>query len=249
MENKRVGFLDEVRGFAIICMVIYHGAFLLKSNFGVNVPIFFDSWFDIIRDIFAGTFIFIAGITCQYSRNNMKRGIQCFFLAMGITYFTSLVFPELSIMFGILHFMGISMMIYAIGERMFNFFPSLIGIAINGVLFIATLNIRARTFGFFNVFSMKVPDFLYESGMLFPLGFPSYGFRSSDYFPLLPWLFLFLCGTYFGNYVKSGLMPRFFYNTRVPVLAGVGRYTLWIYILHQPIIYIILSLIFKKSIF
>ncbi|MCI5579391.1 MAG: DUF1624 domain-containing protein, partial [Oscillospiraceae bacterium] len=60
-KNSRVYLLDEIRGFAIICMVIYHAMFELKYEFGINVPIFFDNWFGIIRDIFAGTFIFISG--------------------------------------------------------------------------------------------------------------------------------------------------------------------------------------------
>ena len=52
-NSKRVGLLDELRGFAILCMVVYHAMYDLKFIFGVDVPIFFDSWFNIIRDIFA----------------------------------------------------------------------------------------------------------------------------------------------------------------------------------------------------
>ena len=78
-SGARVGLLDELRGFAIICMVVYHAMFDLKYLFGVNVPIFFDDWFDIVQTIFAGLFIFISGTVCRYSRNNLKRGVQCFF--------------------------------------------------------------------------------------------------------------------------------------------------------------------------
>ena len=83
METKnRVGFLDELRGFAIICMVVYHLMVDLKFVFNVDVPIFFEGWFDIIRDIFVGIFISISGIVCNYSRNNVKRGAECFFIGM-----------------------------------------------------------------------------------------------------------------------------------------------------------------------
>ena len=58
--SSRVGILDELRGFAIICMVVYHAMYDLKYLFGLDIPIFFDGWFDVIRDIFAGLFIFIS---------------------------------------------------------------------------------------------------------------------------------------------------------------------------------------------
>ena len=89
METKnRVGFLDEVRGFAIICMVVYHLMFNLKFMFGVDVPIFFESWFDVIRDIFAGAFICISGIVCNYSRIIIKVVFQFFFLGLIFRFFS-----------------------------------------------------------------------------------------------------------------------------------------------------------------
>ena len=43
---------------------------------------------------------------------------------------------------------------------------------------------------------------------------------------------------------KDGRLPKFCYPTHIKWLAVVGRYTIWIYVLHQPIIYFIFSLIF-----
>ena len=63
-KGSRVGILDELRGFAIICMVVYHAMYDLKYIFGLDVPVFFDGWFDVIRDIFAGLFLFISGTVC-----------------------------------------------------------------------------------------------------------------------------------------------------------------------------------------
>ena len=89
--SSRVGILDELRGFAIICMVVYHAMYDLKYLFGLDIPIFFDGWFDVIRDIFAGLFIFISGTVCRYSSNNIKRGAQCFFIGMIMTFVLSLI--------------------------------------------------------------------------------------------------------------------------------------------------------------
>ena len=100
--SSRVGILDELRGFAIICMVVYHAMYDLKYLFGLDIPIFFDGWFDVIRDIFAGLFIFISGTVCRYSSNNIKRGAQCFFIGMIMT-FVMPFFTSGTVMFGILH--------------------------------------------------------------------------------------------------------------------------------------------------
>ena len=98
--SSRVGILDELRGFAIICMVVYHAMYDLKYLFGLDIPIFFDGWFDVIRDIFAGLFIFISGTVCRYSSNNIKRGAQCFFIGMIMT-FVMPFFTSGTVMFGI----------------------------------------------------------------------------------------------------------------------------------------------------
>lgn len=241
---RRAGLLDEVRGFCIICMVVYHVMFDLNYNFGIHVPIMFDSWFDIIRDIFAGMFMFISGISCRYSRNNAKRGIQCFFIGMVITFIFAFFSPGAPILFGILHFMGISMMIYGIWDKYILKISAKAGVIICTVLFIMTRGIVYGYLGPAAGIGIKLPDMLYNAGLLFPLGFIKNGFISMDYFPLLPWIFVFLAGAYIGEYAVNDKMPAFFYKTHFKPLAVAGRYTLWIYILHQPIAMLIFFLIF-----
>ena len=248
-KNSRVGFLDEVRGFAIICMVVYHLMFDLKFMFGVDVPIFFESWFDVIRDIFAGLFICISGIVCNYSRSNLKRGVECFFIGMIFTFVTSYVTPGSPDVFGILHCLGICMMIYGLFESFFQKIHPVIGIALCLFLFVLTFNFKTGYSGIGSLFKFKMPEFFYSTGVLFPLGFTGKSFVSLDYFPLFPWLFLFLGGSFYGVYVKENRAPKFFYKTHVNFLAAAGRYSLWVYVLHQPIIYPLLCVIFGKSLF
>ena len=242
--SERVGLLDELRGFAIICMVVYHAMYDLKFIFGVDVPIFFDGWFNIVRDIFAGLFIFISGTVCRYSSNNLKRGAQCFFIGMIMT-FVMPFFTGGTIMFGILHFLGISMMIFGLGEKVFDMLPATVGIIVCAILFILTWNVQSGYIGIGGLFELSLPSKAYEVGVLFPLGLHNSSFYSADYFPMLPWFFLFIAGSYFGIWAKRGALPKFFYPTHFKWLATVGRYTIWIYVLHQPVIYLIFSLIFR----
>ena len=243
-NSKRVGLLDEIRGFAIICMVVYHAMYDLKYIFGVDVPIFFEGWFNIIRDVFAGAFIFISGAVCRYSKNNIKRGVQCFFLGMLITFVTPF-FSSAPVVFGILHFLGISMMIFGLTEKLLDCIPALVGFIVFAVLFVLTWNVQYGFIGIGGLFEWHLPQKAYEVGVFFPFGMYNSDFYSSDYFPLFPWLFLFLAGSCFGVWAKEGALPRFFYPVHIKWLAAVGRNTIWIYLLHQPVVYLIFSLIFR----
>lgn len=242
--RRRAGLMDEVRGFCILCMVFYHAMFDLNYTYGISIPIMFDGWFGIVRDIFAGMFMFISGMACRYSRNNAKRGIQCFFLGMIITFVFAFFAPNAPILFGILHFMGISMMIYAISEKQLLKIPAKVAVPLCAVLFLLTRGISEGYLGPAKGIGIALPRVIYDAGLLFPLGFIQSGFQSMDYFPLLPWLFVFIAGAYIGGYAVEDKMPDFFYKTHCKPLAVCGRYTLWIYILHQPVLMALYLLIF-----
>lgn len=242
-KSARVYLLDEIRGFEILCMVLYHAMYSLKFEFGVDVPVFFESWFDIIRDVFAGGFVFISGIMCRYSRDNVRRGAVCFFIGMMITFIVPFFSSEIK--FGILHMLGISMMLYGLFARGLEKIPPIIGVAVFAALSAFTWNAPNGFVGFGGAFRWDFPAAAHNVGVLYPLGILPNEFNSSDYFPLMPWLFVFLTGSYVGYWFKNGSMPRMFYNSHAKWLGTVGRATIWVYILHVPLIYGIFSLIFR----
>ena len=78
-------------------------------------------------------------------------------------------------------------------------------------------------------------------GFSFPwltvLGFAPYGFASSDYFPLFPNLGYFLLGAVLGRALyaeRKSLLPGG--NPPAKALQWMGRRSLLIYLLHQPIL-------------
>ncbi|MDE6660119.1 MAG: DUF1624 domain-containing protein, partial [Eubacterium sp.] len=87
------------------------------------------------------------------------------------------------------------------------------------------------------------PNALYQSNVFSPLGFYNSSFQSADYFPLLPWLFMFLFGAIFGKYAKEEKLPAFAYNSHSRVLQFVGKNSLWFYLAHQPVLYGMMYLI------
>ena len=74
-------------------------------------------------------------------------------------------------------------------------------------------------------------------GISWLIGLKSPEFASLDYYPLLPWIFMYLIGAWFSPYVFGKKLPEGFYELRNFKLEIVGRYSLWIYLAHQPIIY------------
>jgi len=77
----------------------------------------------------------------------------------------------------------------------------------------------------------------YEIPGLWWLGIHSSGFYSADYYPLLPWIFMFFIGTRMGQYVAEGRFPQGFYSAKPTKLGTMGRHALLIYLAHQPVCY------------
>ena len=242
--RARVAFLDEVRGLCILLMVLYHAAYTTIFLFGWDITLpggtrllhfLFTSPVIVLAQPFvAGIFIFISGVACRYSRSNLKRGVIALGLGLAITAFTLHFMPEVAIYFGILHFLGSGMILFALFRRPLDQLPAALGLLLCAALFVLTVGIRAGYLGIPGLFAFHFPAAWSQIGWLIPIGFAGAG---ADYFPLLPWLFLFFAGAYLGVGFVRRDMPEFFYRSRAPFLGRVGRYTIYIYILHQPVIF------------
>lgn len=243
-NNSRVYLIDEIRAFAIICMVVYHAFFDLVYYFNVNIEAFHSETLYFLVDVFVFIFVFISGSACAFSRNNLKRGLICFSLGLSISLITYLFIKDMFVAFGILHMLGVCMIIYSITNKIINKCNPWLLILICILLFFITFNVELGFLGFKNIAYINLPRKLYDIKFLFFLGFTSNTFESSDYFALFPWLFCFIAGSCFGRLLKSEKMPRVFYNLHSKPLAFIGRHTLIIYILHQPIIFILFKIFF-----
>lgn len=79
-----------------------------------------------------------------------------------------------------------------------------------------------------------MPAGLYRAN-LFWLGLPDLTrFTSADYFPILPWVFLFWCGVFLARLWRPGRGEP---PAALRPLCAIGRNTLLVYMLHQPVIY------------
>ncbi|TGC09786.1 heparan-alpha-glucosaminide N-acetyltransferase [Methanolobus halotolerans] len=233
--QKRFWEVDVFRGIAIIFMVIYHVFFDLEYlgvyESGVRSGILL-----FIGRGAAITFIFLVGLslTLSYSRARhfsdkgqnlfpkyLKRGAAIFSWGLVITLVTGFFLERGMVVFGILHLIGVSIVL-AYPFLKYRVKPLSVGLAI---LFM----------GFFT--QNAYVDFPW----LLWLGLKPFGFYSLDYFPLIPWFGLVLLGVFAGNNLYLGYRRQFEirdleYNPLIRLLDYLGRKSLFIYIVHQPVI-------------
>ena len=239
----RIHLIDELRGLALIAMVVYHTLYDLEMMYQIPLGLYANMGLILFQACIAGVFIFLSGLSSELSRNNLRRGVVCFACGAALTLFTFLFMKEYLIQFGILHLLGLSMILYSVLQPLVQKIPPAAGLILFGLLFLFTYGAPQGYVGIPGVVHILLPRSWYTaSPYLFPLGFPHPSFWSSDYFSLLPWFFLFLAGACLGRPAKERRLPAFCYRSRLRPLAFVGRHTLLIYLAHQPVIYGILWL-------
>ncbi len=243
-SKKRIHFLDEARGLAVFCMIFYHAFYILGSFFGFEWANFLFEFFMPVQPFFAGIFIFICGISCSLSKSNAKRGIILLGISLGLTFVTAVIMPMLNfadceIYFGILHFLSVSILIYALISKKIKKLSPFIGILVCAVLYAFTSGIGRGELEYGELVKFTIPQSLYETNLLMPIGIYSPSFYSADYFPLLPNIFIFLAGAFSGTHFEKVGYPEWCYEKRIPFFGFLGKKALIIYIVHMPAIFVI----------
>jgi uncharacterized membrane protein len=223
----RIWEIDFLRGVSIILMVGYHLLFDLGEFRGIKRFLGFSTDLDsaawtAAQYFFAGLFVILSGISSTLSRNNVRRGLRLLAVSLAVSVATYVFDPSSAVYFGILQCLAISMLVY--GAAFEKAGPA--ACAAWGVLVL----------GLGAVLPILKKGLAVRSDWLLPFGIHSPSFSSFDYFPLIPWLGIFLAGAALGKSVyaaKRSLLPwrlpRMFVN-------AAGRHSLLIYIVHQPVI-------------
>ncbi len=228
--NNRIHILDELRGFCVVLMVVYHALYTLSAQFMLPFALKMYTFFYPVEPLFAGAFIALCGFSCRLSRGNLRRGLLLAAVAAVMAAALWIVMPSQIIWFGVLHCLAVCILLFAATKPLLDRVPPLVGAIVCAALFALTWSVPTVHGGTF--LTMPLPEALLDCKALFPVGFGR--MYSADYFPLVPWLFLFLSGTFLGQFREK--LPAWCYRLHVPPLAWMGRYSLWIYLLHQPLI-------------
>lgn len=243
ISKNRYNLIDAVRAVAIISMVAYHLCYDIFMIYGVDSRFIYYPGVILWERSICSTFIFVSGISLNFSRHAVRRGIIVNLCGLAVSVVMLIFMPSQQIWFGVLNLIGCSMLITYALRKPLGHIPPLAGMLLSFLLFSFLYSVPNGYVGFFKTKLTDLPGALYFTDVLAPLGLSSPSFRSSDYFPLIPWLFLFICGWFFWRFIRErGWDSPFRFN--IPVLSFIGRYSLIIYLVHQPLLYALCALIF-----
>jgi uncharacterized membrane protein len=238
--------VDGLRGVAIVMMVVYHLLFDLSAMGGFPIDVYGGFWRAWAR-VCASLFITLAGVslTLSYARARERatpgaslfpkvlgRGLFVLGCGLLVTAATWLLYPDEVVTFGILHFIGAAIVLaYPFLVLRLGWWYLPLGLACLGIgIALQALNA-----------ALPVPWLLW-------LGLPPYRYATLDYFPLLPWFGMMLLGLFAGNLLyRQGRrlvkLPDWSAWAPVRFLEFLGRHSLVIYLIHQPILLLALILL------
>ena len=211
--TRRLDELDALRGIALGMMLV--------SNFVSDLD-FFDimdvaegsGWWWFSR-LTAGLFVAVAGVAAflashkEDTQQVLHRSLRLAGYAYAITLVTWLAIPQAFVRFGVLHLLALA---------------GLVALLMRGRAWLA-LPVGAAC--------LLLPWLTLPGGEW--LGLRGYDYVTVDYFPLKPWLGVFLLAYFAGSYAYADSRPWVPYEWPVALL-WLGRHTLPIYLLYQPVI-------------
>lgn len=227
--RRRIDIIDALRGLSVLLMVCHHTIFDAVVFLGAPAWFFDNPVFNFLHYIFAGLFIFLSGVSSNFSRSNVNRGVKVLGIAAVLTIVTAQPFVGEPIRFGVLHLLGFCMVFYGMTQGFWDKLPKKIAPLLYSGLLVAS--------------ALLVSLVPIEAPYLWLFGWIQPDFFSADYFPIFPWIFVFLLGTWAGSYIAQHKLPEWFYEKRVVFFPAVGKQSLLIYILHQPVLFGIIQLI------
>lgn len=239
--KQRYHILDEIRGITLCSMILYHAVWDLVYMFGRDWAWYQSDFAYIWQQSICWSFILLSGFCFSLGKKKWKRGMVVFLAGVVISLVTEIFMPANRIRFGVLTLLGSSMLIMAAVESLQSRqSKTKICILLSFLMFALTKRINYGYLGFGDVKIMDLPTGLYEMGDFGTfLGFTESTFYSTDYFSLMPWFFLFLTGYFLHKWFEKKEWLRGL--GELPSLGKwwrpLGKHSLLIYMLHQPVIY------------
>lgn len=228
-RGVRLRVIDVVRGVAIAGVVVYHLVWDLDFTGLAATGISRQLAWTLLARTLAGTFMLLVGVSLFLAHRNGMRwrafgrrlGVLAL-AALAISVVTRLVFPQTFIYFGILHSIAAASLMGVFVLRLPAMFNILAGITIIVLPFIFR-------------------DAWFDPRWLAWIGFAEQVPPSNDFVPIFPWAGLTLLGIGVANFALAQSAEGWL-NKHEPsggtvnLLAWLGRHSLAIYLIHQPIL-------------
>lgn len=225
--KKRIWELDVFRGICILGVIAVHLVYDMVELYGL-IRWDYPAIFTFIQTWGGVLFLLLSGICVTLGSRSVRRGLIVFGCGLVISavtvgmYLLELQSHSIIIYFGVLHCLGICMLLWPLFRKLPWWALLLCGSVLTALGF----------------WLWAQPAVAHPWLMIF--GLPWHGFSSADYFPLLPHLGFFLLGAVLGKTLyrrKESLLPNVNTNNIfIRFFSFCGKQSLWLYLLHQPLL-------------
>ena len=234
LQVGRLPGLDALRGLAIVAMIGYHFCFDLRY-FGVTRSDFeHDIRWLAARSAILSSFLLIAGVSAVLASRE-PRPVRHWLRHIGViagaallvSAGSALLFPRSFIWFGVLHAIAVSLLVAKPLVR-----RPWLAVAIGVAVIAAGLGYANSAF---------------DNRWLGWLGFMTAKPITEDYVPLFPWMGVLFIGIALGNALVANRFAVLVPLRALPRwLSFLGRHSLVVYLVHQPILLGLLALVVGK---
>ena len=225
---ERILWIDVIRGVSILAMITFHFAFdLMYFGFAKSDLIYQPDW-RLFERMIAFSFLFIAGLSLFITHGSLikwnsfiKRYGVTAICAVLISTVTYVLFNGDMIRFGILHAISVSGLISLLLLRLNSFFLALLAVIIFLINLIIPQPVEGDYFWQWLIYTNETP-------------------HSLDYRPIIPWITPFILGmASYQLFKKWGLLEtsKIIIYRELSILSWLGRNSLIIYLIHQPILF------------
>ena len=210
----------------MILMTVFHALVDMRDFFGFADIRYYEPPLMYIGRSSAILFMFVSGISCRFSKNNIRRGAKVILCGMIITAATFIVVRDLYVRFGILHFLGAAMIIIGLFERL---------VAKERHRQVAMWAASPASLIIGSAFSKMHTTLPF----LLVFGITTASFLSYDYYPIFPWIGIVFAGYAAGRFVLANRakLASMRSNRAASALSALGRVSLIYYLLHQPALF------------
>lgn len=229
----RFDAVDALRGLAMVWMTVFHFCFDLNHFGYLQQNFYLDAFWTWQRTAIVSLFLFCAGLGQAIAADQGqgwprfgRRWLQVAGCALLVSAASCLMYPGSFIYFGVLHGLAV-MLLIARASAGWGRWLWWLGALAFATQFIAPYALDA--WGLAELFNEKWLNWL---------GFVTRKPVTQDYVPLFPWLGVMWWGLATGRWLlrRHPAWLRFALPAPGRALAGLGRWSLSYYMLHQPVL-------------
>lgn len=245
MKQKRYTLPDTFRGLILLSMITYHTLWDMVYIFGEKIDCMESDLGYLWQQSICWSFILLSGFCWSFGKRKWKRGIQVFAAGLLVSLITILVVPRDRVLFGVLTMLGSCMLFMIPLEKVCRKINPYVGTVIAFLMFLYTKGICWGYLGWKEFGYVRLPQEWYSGLFSTYWGFKDPAFFSTDYFSIFPWFFLFLAGYFLYGIFEKNRWMNILNRGRITPLETLGKNSLLVYMVHQPLIYGVLMLVYE----